>query len=137
MACWKKLCFTLKEFPRILQNPLSRPRTHILTVFLLLLSLLVLSRSYNYDHSSSKASAVALASRFLLADTQQSQMIQDLASCDIFDGDWVPDDNARPVYEPGSCPYMDDSFNCFKNRRPDSDYLKYRWKPRGCQIPRS
>ncbi|KAI4334931.1 hypothetical protein L6164_013630 [Bauhinia variegata] len=58
---------------------------------------------------------------------------RDLASCDIFNGNWVLDD-AVPIYRPGSCPYLDDAFNCFKNGRPDFDYLKYRWKPHGCQI---
>ncbi|KAF7837753.1 protein trichome birefringence-like 4 [Senna tora] len=140
MAYLKTLCFTLKEFPRTLQNPLSRSRTHILTVFLLFLSLFLLSRSYNYHHSSASAStAVTLASRFLLVSTafDPGPSSQTLASCDIFDGAWVrDDDDAGPVYGPGACPYLDDAFNCFKNGRPDLDYLKYRWKPRGCQIPR-
>ncbi|KAF5941513.1 hypothetical protein HYC85_019155 [Camellia sinensis] len=59
----------------------------------------------------------------------------DITSCDIFDGDWVVDDS-NPLYQPGSCPFVDGSFDCFKNGRPDSDYLRLRWKPHGCQIPR-
>ncbi|KAL6343941.1 hypothetical protein AAG906_027713 [Vitis piasezkii] len=65
----------------------------------------------------------------------ESDAVGDLSSCDIFDGNWVLDDS-EPVYPPGSCPYIDDAFNCFKNGRPDSDYLRFRWKPQGCQIPR-
>ncbi|OMO58416.1 hypothetical protein COLO4_34662 [Corchorus olitorius] len=61
--------------------------------------------------------------------------IRNLSSCDIFDGNWVLDDS-DPVYRPGSCPYVDDSFNCFKNGRVNFSYVKYRWKPFGCQIPR-
>lgn len=58
-------------------------------------------------------------------------------SCDIFDGTWVVDDlNPYPLYAPGSCPFLDDSFNCFKNGRLDSDYIRLRWKPHGCHIPR-
>ncbi|EYU44005.1 hypothetical protein MIMGU_mgv1a026273mg [Erythranthe guttata] len=57
-------------------------------------------------------------------------------SCDIFDGSWVIDEGSKPVYEPGSCPFVDDSFDCFKNGRPDSDYLKLKWKPHACKIPR-
>ncbi|XP_028751714.1 protein trichome birefringence-like 4 [Neltuma alba] len=158
MACFKSQFFTLKGFLPRTQHPLCRPRTHILTVFLLLL-LYLLSRSYSYDYSpsSSAASAVTVAaSRFLLSSdafssvtaaeisrdpplsstAHESQIIRDLASCDIFDGAWVLDRHARPPYPPGSCPFLDDAFNCFKNRRPDSDYLEYRWKPRGCHIPR-
>ncbi|KAM7463130.1 hypothetical protein LguiA_031251 [Lonicera macranthoides] len=62
--------------------------------------------------------------------------VGDVTSCDIFDGKWVMD-GSDPIYKPGSCPFMGDSFNCFKNGRPDGDYLKLRWKPHGCQIPRS
>ncbi|XP_074319089.1 protein trichome birefringence-like 4 [Silene latifolia] len=56
-------------------------------------------------------------------------------SCDIFDGKWVVDDS-DPVYPPGSCPYLDYAFNCFNNGRLDLDYLRYRWHPYGCDIPR-
>ncbi|CAN1806661.1 Protein trichome birefringence-like 4 [Linum perenne] len=55
-------------------------------------------------------------------------------SCNIFDGNWVPDDS-DPVYPPGSCTFLDDSFNCFKNGRADLGYLRFRWKPYGCDIP--
>ncbi|CAI8610725.1 unnamed protein product [Vicia faba] len=61
---------------------------------------------------------------------------QDLDSCDIFDGSWIQDDSHEPVYPHGSCPILDDAFNCFKNGRSDYEFLKYRWKPHGCQIPR-
>ncbi|XP_012453046.1 protein trichome birefringence-like 4 [Gossypium raimondii] len=64
-----------------------------------------------------------------------NDVIKDLSSCDIFNGNWVLDDS-RPAYIPGSCPYVDDSFNCFKNGRVDFSYVRYRWKPFDCQIPR-
>lgn len=60
----------------------------------------------------------------------------ELTSCDIFDGSWVFDDT-KPVYSPGYCPFVEDKFNCFKNGRPDSGFLRYRWQPDGCSIPRS
>uniref|UniRef100_A0A2N9EZ91 Uncharacterized protein n=1 Tax=Fagus sylvatica TaxID=28930 RepID=A0A2N9EZ91_FAGSY len=66
----------------------------------------------------------------------QSDIISNLASCDIFDGTWVVDDTRAPLYPPGACLYIDENFNCFKNGRMDSDYLRYRWKPHGCSIPR-
>jgi hypothetical protein len=61
---------------------------------------------------------------------------QDLDSCDIFDGSWIQDDSHETIYQHGSCPFLDDAFNCFKNGRSDYEFLKYRWKPHGCQIPR-
>ncbi|CAA6662327.1 unnamed protein product [Spirodela intermedia] len=41
-----------------------------------------------------------------------------------------------PLYRPGSCPYVDDAFTCQENGRPDNAYLKWRWKPHGCDLPR-
>ncbi|KAK9273980.1 hypothetical protein L1049_018794 [Liquidambar formosana] len=55
--------------------------------------------------------------------------------CDIFDGGWVRDDS-YPLYEAGSCPHIDEPFNCFLNGRPDGGYQKYRWQPKDCNIPR-
>ncbi|KAL2470290.1 Protein trichome birefringence-like 4 [Abeliophyllum distichum] len=59
-----------------------------------------------------------------------------LASCDIYNGHWVMEEDFKLIYEPGSCPFVGDAFNCFKNGRPDSDYFRLRWKPHDCEIPR-
>ncbi|KAL1558681.1 Protein pmr5 [Salvia divinorum] len=56
------------------------------------------------------------------------------SSCDLFAGSWVRDDS-YPLYQ-YSCPIIDPEFNCQMYGRPDSDYLKYRWQPLNCQIPR-
>ncbi|GLT50946.1 hypothetical protein SLA2020_244010 [Shorea laevis] len=55
--------------------------------------------------------------------------------CNIFDGKWVRDDSC-PIYAPGSCPHIDEPFNCYVNGRPDRGYEKYRWQPKDCNIPR-
>lgn len=55
--------------------------------------------------------------------------------CDIFDGKWVKDDS-KPYYPPGSCPYIDKDFDCHLNGRPDDGYIKWKWQPKGCDIPR-
>lgn len=57
-------------------------------------------------------------------------------ACNLFDGRWVRDDSHYPLYPPGSCPHIDQPFNCFLNNRPDNEYEKYRWQPKGCNIPR-
>ncbi|XP_073143900.1 protein PMR5 [Henckelia pumila] len=57
-----------------------------------------------------------------------------VSSCDLFSGSWVRDES-YPVYQ-SSCPIIDPEFNCQMYGRPDTDYLKYRWQPSNCQIPR-
>ncbi|XP_021292794.1 protein trichome birefringence-like 2 [Herrania umbratica] len=57
-------------------------------------------------------------------------------TCDLFDGRWVRDDRLKPYYRPGSCPYIDRDFNCQRNGRPDNGYIKWRWRPNKCDIPR-
>lgn len=55
-------------------------------------------------------------------------------NCNIFDGRWVRND-ANPYYPPGSCPYVDRDFDCYLNKRPDDNFLKWKWSPYSCDIP--
>jgi hypothetical protein len=57
------------------------------------------------------------------------------ASCDMFHGSWVRDDS-YPLYPEGSCPHIDEPFDCYLNGRRDLAYQKLRWQPSGCNIPR-
>ncbi|KAF0935087.1 hypothetical protein E2562_030330 [Oryza meyeriana var. granulata] len=61
---------------------------------------------------------------------------KDAVSCDIFSGSWVRDDGGGAAYTGYNCPVIDAEFNCQLYGRPDSDYLRYRWKPAGCELPR-
>ncbi|KAJ7517383.1 hypothetical protein O6H91_21G021300 [Diphasiastrum complanatum] len=56
--------------------------------------------------------------------------------CDLFDGRWIKDDKFHPSYSPEGCPFIDKGFRCKQNGRTDSEYFKWRWQPRGCNIPR-
>ncbi|KAK1263855.1 hypothetical protein QJS04_geneDACA017498 [Acorus gramineus] len=57
-----------------------------------------------------------------------------LKECNIFQGSWVKDDS-YPLYQEGSCPHIDEPFDCFLNGRPDLNYQKLRWQPDDCDIP--
>ncbi|GJN31149.1 hypothetical protein PR202_gb19511 [Eleusine coracana subsp. coracana] len=60
-----------------------------------------------------------------------------LAGCDVFSGGWVLDDgHAAASYTGFNCPVIDAEFNCQMYGRPDSEYLRYKWKPAGCELPR-
>ncbi|ESQ32662.1 hypothetical protein EUTSA_v10005387mg [Eutrema salsugineum] len=55
--------------------------------------------------------------------------------CDLFKGHWVPDKRGS-LYTNSSCSTIPDSKNCIKQGRPDRDFLSWRWKPDGCDLPR-
>ncbi|KAJ4970076.1 hypothetical protein NE237_003175 [Protea cynaroides] len=66
---------------------------------------------------------------------QATNLLSSMMDCNIFDGRWV-EDGSYPLYPPGSCPHIDEPFNCYLNSRPDGAYQKFRWQPRNCNIPR-
>ncbi|XP_062185456.1 protein trichome birefringence-like 21 [Phragmites australis] len=55
--------------------------------------------------------------------------------CDIFRGEWVPDPHS-PQYTNETCSYIQANQNCMFYGRPDLEFLKWRWKPDGCDLPR-
>lgn len=57
------------------------------------------------------------------------------STCQLFTGTWVRDDS-YPMYQYSDCPFIDPEFNCQLYGRPDSGYLKYRWQPLNCELPR-
>jgi hypothetical protein len=55
--------------------------------------------------------------------------------CDVYDGRWVYDDS-YPLYNLSHCSFILNQFACQRNGRPDRPYLKYRWQPSACSLPR-
>ncbi|KAF8113421.1 hypothetical protein N665_0050s0071 [Sinapis alba] len=70
------------------------------------------------------------------AKSAEQAVVEKMRGCDLYTGSWVKDGDEYPLYQPGSCPYVDEAFDCQRNGRRDSDYLNWRWKPDGCDLPR-
>ena len=60
--------------------------------------------------------------------------IESNEKCDIFSGEWIPNPDA-PYYTNTTCWAIHEHQNCMKYGRPDSDFMKWRWKPHGCKLP--
>ena len=58
-----------------------------------------------------------------------------LSGCEISQGHWVHDET-YPLYRSTNCPFLDPAFRCVENGRPDTDFMKYRWQPHDCDLPR-
>ncbi|XP_030469091.2 protein trichome birefringence-like 19 [Syzygium oleosum] len=54
--------------------------------------------------------------------------------CDIFTGEWVPNPRA-PYYTNKTCWAIHEHQNCMKYGRPDTEFMKWRWKPDSCELP--
>ncbi|GMY27508.1 protein trichome birefringence-like 10 [Fagus crenata] len=81
----------------------------------------------------------AQSDRFLSKGSSEDQRVEFLGQkgngCDIFEGDWVWDEN-YPLYQSKDCRFLDDGFRCSENGRPDLRYTKWRWQPKDCNLPR-
>nr|GLL34694.1 protein trichome birefringence-like 43 [Ipomoea trifida] len=56
--------------------------------------------------------------------------------CDLFQGSWVRDEESNSLYNSSQCPFIEKQFDCEKNGRTDTDFLKYTWQPSLCSLPR-
>ncbi|KAL2241586.1 protein trichome birefringence-like 19 [Sesamum indicum] len=83
------------------------------------------------SYRSWSSSGIAPASYHAQDDIQ---ITDDQEKCDIFTGEWVPNPEA-PYYTNKTCWAIHEHQNCMKYGRPDSGFMKWRWKPDGCDLP--
>lgn len=62
-------------------------------------------------------------------------ILENAEACDLLKGKWVPD-SRPPVYTNSTCKFIQGHQNCIKNGRPDLSFLKWKWQPEKCDLPR-
>ncbi len=85
--------------------------------------------------TDSDESTATTGEKSAAAATRSSSRPRFSAACDISQGRWVYDES-YPLYRAPDCPFLDPGFRCEQNGRPNLDYMKYRWQPHDCDLPR-
>ncbi|KAH7660154.1 PC-Esterase protein [Dioscorea alata] len=106
----------------------------ILTLTLTLLTIIPFYLFPSPSVTSSSSSVQSASSTSPTNDEKTIVKMRDNKKCDIFRGEWVPNPRA-PYYTNNTCWAIHDHQNCMKFGRPDTDFLKWRWKPDGCELP--
>lgn len=67
-------------------------------------------------------------------DIYNSTSKEFVEECNIFSGKWVPYPNGS-YYTNETCNLIIDQQNCIKFGRPNTEFLKWTWKPNECELP--
>ncbi|XXG55388.1 hypothetical protein AAC387_Pa03g3070 [Persea americana] len=120
-----------------------KDQTHFLTKRLLpgviyALLPLALFRFYFYPPSFNESLERAPQDKPIIVINPPSKATKEIFNgipCDYTRGKWVRD-MLGPRYNGTSCATIKDGQNCMSHGRPDLGYLYWRWKPKGCNLPR-
>lgn len=118
--------FRIPFFPIIIQKELK----YALCFLILLLSSFIIF-SLVSPFGSQSIFRIGFLSQ-ILPNNQNSS----LGGCDYSNGRWVWDENYLLQSYTENCPFLDPGFRCSQNGRKDGDYRKWRWQPKGCDLPR-
>ncbi|XP_058760021.1 protein trichome birefringence-like 21 isoform X2 [Vicia villosa] len=116
------------EVSEILKSAKNIPKTIFLFPLTAFILVLLLPLLIHFNQSSSKI----LFTTTTVVENQTTTT--PTTSCsNLFSGKWVP--YLEQSYYNETCPFIKENQNCFVNGRPDGDFLKWRWKPDGCELP--
>lgn len=107
------------------KNSMFQSVTAIFMFGSLLCFVVVMGSSYFYMFPSSET----------VVETNRSRDVNSSKECNMFDGKWVVDES-YPLYNASDCPFAERGFDCLTNGRSDKEYLKWRWRPKNCEVPR-
>jgi hypothetical protein len=123
-------------------HPSSPKRSAAIVTPIVVLLLLALVSVYDMTFSNSYPRtdrvASSTSSSSLPSPTNSSYSASQATtvdSCDLTQGQWVPDDEV-PYYTNLTCPFIDDHQNCMKFGKPSLEFMRWRWRPDGCDLPR-
>ncbi|KAM0941736.1 putative PMR5 domain, PC-Esterase [Dioscorea sansibarensis] len=106
----------------------------LLPLFLLLLSFISLN---NFNPSLFLFPSPSSSSSSLLSSSSSSSYSKEYSrrECNIYKGKWVKDEEG-PYYTNKTCWSIQEHQNCMKYGRPDSEFMRWRWRPEGCDLRR-
>uniref|UniRef100_A0A0E0E0F6 Trichome birefringence-like N-terminal domain-containing protein n=1 Tax=Oryza meridionalis TaxID=40149 RepID=A0A0E0E0F6_9ORYZ len=111
------------------------PRCLIPAVSLLLLVVILTVSNTYFPFPMTKSRTLSTWLSYSSFSSSPGGRKADDEACNIFRGEWVPDPDA-PYYTNDTCSVIHEHYDCMKYGKPDLGFVKWRWRPDGCDLPR-